>query len=234
MAGAGECAVPNALNATDAPLPHLAAALRDSRVVKVLAIGSSSTVGVGASSSRATYPSRLEDELERTFRGLDVEIVNRGVSGELAAATARRLRTEAAMLQPNIVLWQVGTNDALMRIPVDEFRQTVQDTVRWLRAHDTDVVLVGLQFTRHLANDTHYLAIKDVLREIATAENVPLVRRFDAMQHLDRSQNRSNLLSSDEFHLNDLGYRCMAEHVARAITVSIFYRPRSAGPAAAR
>jgi acyl-CoA thioesterase-1 len=224
--GAGVCAVPGATSAVDAPLPHLATLLRESREVRVLAIGSSSTAGIGASSPRASYPVRLASELETAFRGLEVEIVNRGVSGEMAAATARRLRLEVALHQPDLVLWQVGTNDALARVSPDEFRETLTETLRWLRANDTDVVLVGLQFTRRLANDAHYNRIKEVLREVAAAEGVPLVRRYEAMQYIDQIRDRENLLADDSFHLNDLGYRCMAEHVARAIVSSIFARPR--------
>jgi len=229
--GEGDCAVPGAANTTEAPLPHLVAHLRESLVVRVLAIGSSSTVGVGATSPRAAYPARLEGILETVFRGLDVQIVNRGVSGEMAAATARRLRLEVAMTRPDLVLWQVGTNDALARVSAEEFRATVTDTVRWMRSHDIDVVLVGLQYTPRLARDEHYQRIKDVLRDVAVAENVPLVRRYEAMQYIATVRGQRDILASDEFHLNDLGYRCMAEHVARAIVVSLFVSQRRALPA---
>jgi lysophospholipase L1-like esterase len=232
--GAGPCAVPGAANAVAAPLTHVASHLRESRSIRVLAIGSSSTVGVGASSPRSNYTARLEHELEATFRGLDVVIVNRGVSGEMAAATARRLRTEVVLHQPDLVLWQVGTNDALARVSPDEFRDTLADTIRWIRSNGTDVVLVGLQYTRRLARDEHYLRIKEVVREVAAQESVPLVRRFEAMQHIATVRAQQNLLALDDFHLNDLGYQCMAEHIARAIVASIFVRPAARGAPTAR
>jgi lysophospholipase L1-like esterase len=31
-------------------------------------------------------------------------------------------------------------------------------------------------------------------------------------------------MASDNFHLNDLGYQCMAEHVAHAMIVSLFVK----------
>ncbi|HSH79449.1 MAG TPA: SGNH/GDSL hydrolase family protein, partial [Herpetosiphonaceae bacterium] len=104
--------------AAPAPLPHVAAVLRSQGRIRVVAIGSSSTVGVGASSPVKTYPAQLELILERTFKDLDVIIANRGVSGELATATAERLRKELGVEQPDLVLWQVGTNDALAKVPV--------------------------------------------------------------------------------------------------------------------
>lgn len=158
-------------------------------------------------------------------------IANRGVSGELAAATAARLERLVALDRPDLVLWQVGTNDALAKVPAEEFKATVQGTVRWLEAQRIDTVLVGPQYSPLLVRDPHHGAIRNALREIASAENVLLVRRFDAMRFIQEAKE-GDLLSGDGLHQNDLGYRCMAEHVARAVIVSAFRskRPSGAGP----
>jgi len=189
-----------------------------------LAIGSSSTLGVGASSLRATYPAQLEEILEKSMKGIDLEVINDGVSGEVAAQTAARLRADVQRLDPDLVLWQVGTNDALARVPVEAVEATMRDTVHWLKDGRADVVLVGLQYTPHFARDEHYARIREAIQRVAANENVPLVRRFDAMQFIARSQANVQLLSGDGLHLNDLGYHCMAEHVAQAVVRSLFLR----------
>ncbi|MBV9753004.1 MAG: SGNH/GDSL hydrolase family protein [Hyphomicrobiales bacterium] len=219
------CQVPASDIATPEPLPHLAAALESQKTIKVLAIGSSSTVGVGASAASNGYPAQLEMILEKIFKGVAIDVVNRGVSGEVAATTAERLKVEVALEQPDLVLWQLGTNDALARVPVEDFVETVKDTLQWLKDHQVDTVLVGLQFTPRAAKDEHYTAIRNALRELAVSENVLLVRRFEAMQFIERA-TQTNLLSGDDLHLNDLGYRCMAEHIARAVIVSTFLLKR--------
>ena len=152
------CRAPIQNIAAPAPLPHLTAALRSERRIRVMAIGSSSTVGVGASSPAKTYPAQLETILERTFKTLDVVVLNRGVSGELATATAERLQREIPLDQPDIVLWQVGTNDALAKVPAEAFKATVQSTVQWLKEHRIDTVLVGLQYSPRVAQDEHHTA----------------------------------------------------------------------------
>ena len=63
----------------------------------------------------------------------------------LAAATAERLKGDIPLDQPDLVLWQVGTNDALAKVPADAFKATVQNTVQWLKERRIDTVLVGLQ-----------------------------------------------------------------------------------------
>jgi len=215
------CRAPISDIATPAPLPHVAVALKSERTVRVMAIGSSSTVGVGASSPAKTYPAQLEAILEKTFKNLDVVVINRGLSGELAAATAERLKSDIPLDQPDLVLWQVGTNDALAKVPADEFKATVQSTVRWLKERRIDTVLVGLQYSPRVIQDAHHTAIRQALREVASAENVLLVHRFTAMQFIADTKE-GELLSRDGLHQNDLGYRCMAEHIARAVVVSAF------------
>ena len=210
--------------AAPASLPHLTAALKDKTTIHIVAIGSSSTFGIGASTLDKTYPFQLQDILEKSFQGRDVYVSNSGTSGELAAATAERVKNEVALKQPDLVLWQVGTNDVLAGAPVEDFRATVQSTIRWLKDHGIDTALIGLQYSPAVEKDERHKAIGQVIREVASAENVLLVllvRRYDAMEFLANFK-LEELLSDDELHQNDLGYRCMAEHVARAVIVSAF------------
>lgn len=220
------CEAPSADIAIPAPLPRLAERLESRKPVKILAIGSSSTYGIGSSTRRKTYPAQLEAILRPALKGALAVIVNRGVSGEVAQTTADRLRTEVALEKPDLVLWQVGTNDALARVPPEDFERTVSSTVSWLKENNIDTVLVGLQYTPKFARDEHYFAIREVLRRLAAANDVLYVRRFDAMQFIAKANGAANLMSDDDLHLNDLGYQCMAEHVARAVIVSLFLRRR--------
>ncbi|HRJ68385.1 MAG TPA: SGNH/GDSL hydrolase family protein [Beijerinckiaceae bacterium] len=217
------CETPLPDIATPEPLPNLAASLERKLPLKVMAIGSSSTVGIGASAPSRSYPNQLSEILLRNYTDLKLTMVNRGVSGELAAVTAERLRMQVALERPTLVLWQVGTNDALNRVPVEQFVQTVTNHVRWMKSHDIDVVLVGLQYTAKSVRDEHYHAIRHALTELAEREGVLLVRRYAAMEFLEKAKG-TPVLTDDDLHLNDLGYRCMAEHIAHALVVSSFLK----------
>ncbi len=219
-----QCQAPSADIAAPAPLPNVAAALAQRRIIRILAIGSSSTYGIGATSRSRNYPAQLTAILERTLKGVDVEIVNRGVSGEVAATTAARLRSEVALEKPDLVLWQLGTNDALARVPVEEFEQTVRSTIEWLKDSQIDVALVGLQYTPRFSRDENYRAVRDALLRIASSENILYVRRFSAMQFIAQARNAPPQVTNDDLHLNDLGYRCMAEHIAHAVIANLFVR----------
>jgi len=218
------CDVPAVDIAAPAPLPNLAELLKSRKVVKILAIGSSSTLGIGATSGIQSYPAQLSLILEAALKGVDVEILNRGVAGEIAESTAERIRSEVALSKPDLVLWQLGTNDALAHVPLDELEETVKSTVEWLRENKVDVVLVGLQYTSRFAKDQNYFAVRDLLQKIAADENILYIRRYDAMQFIAKTRANLDMMSRDNFHLNDLGYHCMAEHVAHAVIVSLYLR----------
>ncbi len=221
-----QCAVPTSEIAAPAPLPATIVRLEGNQPLRILAIGSSSTWGVGATSRRKNYPSQLEAMLERVLKTVPIEVVNRGVSGETAEATADRLRIEAALLRPDLVLWQVGTNDAVQRVSVESFERTVSETVAQLRKKNIDVVLVGLQYTPKYARDEHYFAIRDALKRVAAEHNALYVRRDQAMEYISKTKSNLQMMADDDFHLNDLGYQCMAEHIAHAMTANLFVRRR--------
>lgn len=230
-----ECKVAKAYGPV-APLSSFRRAIKERRFVKVLAIGSSSTVGVGASSPASTYPVRLENNLEALVPGLDVRMMNRGVSGETGQDAVQRLKQLVAEHRPDLVIWQVGTNDALARIDEDDFADMLRETLDWLHANGIDVILIDPQYVKRLSDDPHYTNIVNTISKVATQERILVVNRFGAMADLAKRNGETAYLAPDKFHLNDLGYRCMAEYAARAIAAGILQaeteaaQKQSAGP----
>jgi acyl-CoA thioesterase-1 len=204
-----------------ASLRSVTKALKEKRPVRVVAIGSSSTVGVGASSPLATYPTRLEKDLEGNVSGMQVEMYVRGINGEIAEDAADRLKMAVADIKPDLVIWQVGTNDALARVEEDDFAAQLRSTLQWLASYKIDVVLIDPQYVERLSKDGYYKGIVDTISEVAQERHVLLVNRYDAMADLARQHPGLTYLAGDKFHLNDLGYKCMAEYAARAIVAGI-------------
>ena len=199
------------------PLRTLSAAVRANRPVKVLAIGSSSTVGVGASSSSATYVAKLETTLEGTFKGLDFDVIGRGLSGEVAQGAADRMKTEVEQATPDLVVWQVGTNDAIRHVSIDRFKECLRNTLAWLKERRFDVVLIDPQYGETLTKDAYYGEVVAAIADVAREARVQLVDRFEAMRELHRVHGDRFYLTSDNLHMNDTGHRCMAEQLARSI-----------------
>jgi acyl-CoA thioesterase-1 len=216
-----ECQTPGVRIVGDVPLPRINQALRLRKFIKIMAIGASSKGGRGD----AGYQAIIESVLEKTIPGIDVKMIDRGVSGELARQAADRLRNEVALAQPDLVLWQLGTHDALMHVPVDEFKATVAGTLDWLKLHDVDVVLVGLHYLRRLVPDQHYQEIRSALRSIAEEKKVLWIGRYEAMQVIEQGRRTGSGPSPNAFTMTDSGYTCLSEYVVRALTSGAFARP---------
>lgn len=214
-----ECQTGSTSIMNESPLPNVAAALEQRKTIKILTIGASASAGRGA--VRGGYTALIRQILERAIRGLDVVMINRGVSGELAANAATRIKNEVALSEPDLVLWQVGTNDALAYVPVEDIEATVLETVQWLKEHKVDVILVGLQYADSMVGDPHYVAVRDMLRRLAARENVIVVRRAEAMQIIKQAKH-DTALDPDQFERTQAGYSCLAQYVARAIALGVF------------
>jgi acyl-CoA thioesterase-1 len=200
-----------------ADLPHVAARIAAGAPVRIIAFGSSSTEGVGASNPAATYPARLQRELGADLpRG--AEVTNRGVGGEDVDDMMARLPGIIAE-HPDLVIWQTGTNDPLRDVKLDHFIELTAAGVKAMRDAGIDVMLMEPQLCRALSTKDAKNAFRDAVRKIATDAHVPVVRRYSMMVEWlqKRLLTEVQLLSPDGLHMADAGYAMLARKVADAI-----------------
>ena len=191
----------------------------DDAPLDILAIGSSSTEGVGASTPANAYPARLEAELEKRT-GFGFAVKNAGVGGELAAKTLERLKSALKSGWARLVIWQVGTNDAIVGVDEALFRATVESGVAAARAAHVPLVLIDPQFTlASIVNAQRYERYVAIVDGVAAEDHVPVLSRYAAMKRWGAKGAKAlgSLLSGDGLHMNDLGYRCLAHALAEAI-----------------
>lgn len=204
-------------------LPRLAARLASGEPITIVAIGSSSTFGAGASSPAASYPSRLAVELEALFPGRSIRVVNRGVNGEEAHQMMARFDTEVIAEKPDLVLWQVGTNALLRDHPLAPAGLLIRDGVRALKAAGADVVLVDPQFAPKVIAKPDVEKLVDMIAASAKEGNVGVFHRFAVMRHWREAQNIGfeTFVSPDELHMNDWSYACIAKLFAGSIADAV-------------
>ncbi len=218
-----ECRVPGSLLYTLAPLKAVRAALDQQRPVKVLALGST-----GSDAGAASYALRLEDDLERLLgAGVDVQVEQRGLAGEITAGAVERITRLVAEIEPDLVVWQVGTNDALAKADLDDFGRALDEILDWLSGHEIDVLLVEPPYNTALAEDEHYKGLISRIQDLARQRGVPLVLRFEALRYLAQqaAKRGGGKAPLDAFGIRDLGSRCIAEQVTRTVGLSLLLRP---------
>ncbi|MBV8108329.1 MAG: SGNH/GDSL hydrolase family protein [Hyphomicrobiales bacterium] len=201
------------------PLVRMARLLASGQPIKIVALGSSSTFGAGASTSAASYPSRLAEELSRHFPGHEITVLNRGVNGEEASNMLARLDTAVIAEKPDLVLWQVGTNSVLRGKAVPPHASVLHEGLARLKATGADVVLIDPQYAPRVIAKPNIDDMVSLIAAVAKAEHVGLLHRFDLMRHWYQSEHLpfETFVSPDGVHMNDWSYACLAKALGVAI-----------------
>lgn len=217
------CDAPESVAHFSEPIPGLARVFKTAKTIRIVAFGSSSTWGAGASAADKTYPARLQAGLNARFKGRMFEVVNRGRSGEFATDMLERLERDVLALKPALVIWQTGVNDAMRKVDPDAFRRTVDMGLAQMRAQGIDVILLDQQFFPGSVKVAGYRKYLDLIRDIGAAHGVPVFKRYELMAHLVESSQFTvdELLAPDHFHLNDTSYDCLGNVLAGAISASL-------------
>jgi acyl-CoA thioesterase-1 len=111
------------------------------KTVTLLALGDSLTAGYGLQPSES-FPVKLEAALKA--KGLDVAVVNAGVSGDTALDGASRLDW-ALSEDINAVIVELGANDALRGLPPEQAEQAIDGILTRLKAKGLPVLLIGMR-----------------------------------------------------------------------------------------
>jgi lysophospholipase L1-like esterase len=231
---APNCGAPAEFMRFDQPLSHSSQRLLSGQRLTIVAIGSSSTAGAGASSSAASYPSRLEAELNQRFAGNAFKVLNRGANGEEAADMIARFDKAVISEAPDLVLWQVGTNSVLRDGSLESADSLIRQGLQRLKASGADVVLIDPQFAPKVIAKPDADGMVKLIATAAKTVNVALFHRFAIMRHWQEKERIAfdKFLSPDGLHMNDWSYACIAKLLAGAIGEAAMRATTMAGAAA--
>ncbi len=213
------CSAPAEFARLNYPLPHVARRLAGGEPLTIVAVGSSSTAGAGASSPAASYPNRLAAALKQRFPGRNITVLNRGISGQTTEKMLARFSTDVIAAHPDLVLWQVGTNSVLRDRPLTPHALLLRQGIARLQQAGADVVLIDMQFAPRVIAKPEVQGMEDQIALAAKQESVDLFRRFALMRNWHELQHIpfGAFVSPDELHMNDWSYACVAKLLAAGI-----------------
>ena len=220
------CNVPLDLTRLANTLPHVAKKVLAGDSLTVVAIGSSSTSGAGASSPASNYPSRLLIELQQHFPKVSITMLNRGVGGEEIGDMLQRFDSAVVAAKPDLVLWQLGTNSVIRGHQMGDHGALIRAGLAKIRAAGADVVLIDPQFAPKVIAKPDVEAMVALISATAKSEDVDLFRRFEVMRHWRDVDHLGfeTFVSPDGLHMNDWSYACMAKGLGNAIAEAV-HRP---------
>jgi lysophospholipase L1-like esterase len=208
-------------------LPRLARHLAQAEPIRILAIGSSSTEGIGASSKAKSYPAQLQSFLQARWKSGNVAVENAGIGGETVVETVSRLEAALRTNPPDLVIWQVGTNDALKGGDENRFRDLLTRGISAARNADIGIILLDQQFFPTVRDPARYEHYVQTIREVAAAKEVAIFPRYRLMKEWAKAAPGEfpPMLSPDGFHMSDQGYACLARNLGTKLAQRVEMAP---------
>ena len=207
-----------------ASLSRVASELAAGEPVVIVAFGSSSTQGHGSTSPDFTYPNRLAAQLRRQYPTADITVINAGKGGEDAPEMMKRLQTAVLDRNPDMVIWQVGTNAVLRNLDPVETVKLVEEGIARIQATGADLVLVDPQYSPAVnARAESATKLINLLGKVAELRHVGIFPRFEVMRdwHERQSIPIDNFVIADGLHMSDWGYACFAQLLGDDIIRSV-------------
>ncbi len=221
---APSCDAPEQMLRFDQGLKNFSRKLQEKTDITVVAIGSSSTQGVGASSPDKSYPARLQAELSRLFPDHNITVINSGAGGEEAPEMLKRFGADVVAHKPDLVIWQFGTNGALRDQAFENIEESVSAGLDIIHSIGADAVFMSLQYASAINAQAGARDMIDKIAAFAERHAVPLFKRNVLMEYwVEQSGQPDAYTLPDGIHSNDFGYQCTALSLARAIAEAIEY-----------
>ena len=200
-------------------LPRLLARLDQKRSLKIVAIGSSSTAGAGASSPANSYPDQLEADLARRFPGHLVDVVNAGANGQEVPDMLARLDRDVLAHLPDLVIWQFGSNGLLRGRPLAELEAGARIGIERIRATGAEVVLMDLQHAPRIDSVPARDELLAMMERLGRSTGAAVFHRYRLMKSWAASLGAgySRMVHPDQLHMTDASYRCMAAALAASL-----------------
>lgn len=171
----------------------------------IVFFGNSLTAGYGVDPSEA-YPALIQAYIDSMH--LDYKVINAGVSGETTAGG--KARVDWILKQPvDIFVLELGGNDGLRGIPLEETRRNLQDIIDEVREQypDVKVVLAGMQLPPNMGA-RYTTDFKNIFPDLAASNNITLIPFL-----LHNVGGEAKLNQADGIHPTKEGHEILAENV---------------------
>jgi acyl-CoA thioesterase I len=173
----------------------------------ILDFGDSLTAGYGLAPEQA-FPARLETALRG--QGIEARVVNAGVSGDTTAGGLARLDWALAD-RPDLVILELGANDALRGIDPATVRDNLDKMIGKIEANGAKILLVGMLAPPNWGAE-YANAFDRIFPELAKAHDVALYPFF-----LEGVAMKPELNQPDGLHPNEHGVAVLVDRLAPVV-----------------
>ena len=174
---------------------------------RIVAFGNSLTAGLGVA-QHESYPAQLQQKLDAV--GYSYRVINAGVSGETTAGGLRRVPW-VLKSQPSIVIVELGANDGLRGLSLQETKNNLERIVQQLQQSSVTVVLAGMKLPPNYGME-YTAGFQALYGALANQYHLTMIPFF-----LDGVASSSLLNQADGIHPTGEGYRVIVEKIFPAL-----------------
>ncbi len=146
-----------------------------------------------------------------TEQGYEYRVVNASASGETTGGARARLPRALELHRPAVVILELGGNDGLRGLPVEQIRSNLGDMVEQARASGAAVLLAGMRIPPNYG-PLYTEAFHGLYGELAATFDLPLVPFFLEGVALDAS-----LMQDDGIHPNSTAQERLLDNLWPAL-----------------
>lgn len=222
-----KCEVPAYLLSTESSLAKVGDAMKSSRKLDILVVGSRSSSITAAEGT--AYPGRLKVLLGEKLPGVTVNVTVDLQPKKTAEEVAGGLAKLVADRHPTLVIWQTGTYDAIKSIDPEDFRGAVDEGVVAVQKAGADILLINLQYsprTETMISPAPYL---DNMRVVAQQYDVPLFDRFAIMRQWNENGEFDLFSTSPGMDLAKRVHDCLARALSTFVIDAAHVNPLELG-----
>ena len=171
----------------------------------ILFFGTSLTAGMGLDPNEG-FPAVIQEKIDSL--GMDYKVVNAGLSGETTASGSNRVDWVLNQ-EVDIFVLELGANDGLRGIPLEETRKNLQNIIDIVREKNPEVkiVLAGMQIPPNLGPE-YTSDFKRMFPELVEENNIEFIPFL-----LEGVAGRPELNQEDGIHPTAEGQEILAENV---------------------
>lgn len=183
---------------------------------RIVAFGDSLTAGLGVSAEES-YPAQLQRRLD--VLGYTYRVINAGVSGDTTAGGLRRV-SWILTNKPDLVILELGANDGLRGLSVDQTQHNLREIILRLRGAGVGIVLVGMKLPPNYGQD-YTTRFEAMYRTVAREQQVPFIPFF-----LEGVGGSSSLNQADGIHPTGEGYKVVVENLLKTLIPILNEKPQ--------
>jgi acyl-CoA thioesterase I len=183
---------------------------------RIVAFGDSLTAGLGVPAEES-YPAQLQRRLD--VLGYTYRVINAGVSGDTTAGGLRRV-SWILTNKPDLVILELGANDGLRGLSVDQTQHNLREIIQRLRGAGVGIILAGMKLPPNYGQD-YTTRFEAMYQTLAREYQMPFIPFF-----LEGVGGSSVLNQADGIHPTSEGYKVVVENLLKILIPTLNEKPQ--------